>query len=409
MEYIALLVAVLFFILLEAFFSGSELALVSVNKAIIAKLAKKDKILKDFVKNPESYVTLTLFGYTFSIVLATAFYTYFWIKIANEKLPRLQGYEPLLAETLLIFTIVLGEIIPKSLFMANAEFLTPFIVKVLYPLLKVFKPIVFTAKVISDFISNLFKKEGQYLRREELVKLLTEGRINLSKTKRVLISNILSFRDRRISEIVKPIHEVVMISENATVAQVAEKIKTSGYSRIPVYASTVQNIVGYVQAYDLLKAKKEEPITSYIRPIKIVGEFERLKDVLDKFIHQKEHIAVVVDERGVVIGIVTLEDIVEEITGEFYEKSKNEEEEIKQIAPDKWIVNANIEVSELNRLFNLKIPEGVYTTVGGFIQYQLGHLPKKGEELQFGNLLFKVIEADDKKVKKIRICRVSNR
>ena len=405
MEYLAFLVAVVFFILLEAFFSGSELALVSVNKAKINHLARKDKVLKDFVRDRESYITLTLFGYTFSIVLATAFYTYFWIKLAAEKFPALRGYEPLLAETLLIFTIIFGEILPKSVFLSNAEFLTPLIVKVLYPLKRFFFPIIWTAKAISDFISDRLGKRNKYLTREEIVKILTEGRVNLSKTQRLLVANILSFRDRRISEIVKPLYEVVTISDDATVERAAEKIKESGFSRLPVYTTTLQNIVGYIQAYDLLKAKKEERITKYIRPIKVIGEFERLKDVLDSFIHQKEHIALVVDERGIVIGIVTLEDIVEEITGELYEKRKLEEEEIKRIGPDKWIVNANVEISEIQRLLNIEIPKGIYSTLGGFIQYRLGHIPRKGDLIEVDNYLFKVIDADEKKVKKVLITK----
>ena len=405
MEYLALLISVIFFILLEAFFSGSELALVSVNRAKIAYLAKKDKILKDFLKDSESYVTLTLFGYTFSIVLATTFYTYFWIKLAAERLPQLKGFEPLLAESLLIFTIVFGEIIPKSLFLSNAEFLTPLIVKVLYPLKRLLYPVVKTAKVISDGVAKLFPSKGKYLTREELIKLLTEGKVKLSRTKRYLIANILSFKDRRISEIVKPLYEVVTISENATVFQAAQKIKESGYSRLPVYGTTLQNIIGYIQAYDLLKAKKEEPIKKYLRPIRIIGEFERLKDVLDKLIQEREHIALVVDERGIVIGIITLEDIVEEITGELYEKRKHEEEEIKQIAPNRWIVNANIEVSEINKLFNLNIPKGIYSTLGGFIQYRLGKIPLKGETLTFNGYTFKVVDRDQKKIKKVLIVK----
>jgi putative hemolysin len=400
MEYLALIVSVIFFILLEAFFSGSELAIVSVNKARLQILAKKDKILEDFLNDAESYVTLTLFGYTFSIVFATAFYTYMWIKIAQNQ-PLLKGYEPLLAESLLIFTLIFGEIIPKSLFLSNAEFLTPLIVRVLYPLKKVLFPVIHTAKVISDFISKHLSEGERYLSKEEIIKILTEGKIKLSKTKRLLIANILSFKDRTISEIVKPIYEVVTISEDATVGQAAERIKDSGYSRLPVYRKTLQNIIGYVQAYDLLTAQKDEPVAKYIRPIKVIGEFERLKEVLDKFIRDKEHIAVVVDERGIVIGIVTLEDIVEEITGELYEKRKNEQEEIKKIAPDKWIISANIEVSELNKLFNLNIPRGIYSTLGGFIQYKLGRIPQKGDIVEIPPFEFKVIEADEKKVKKV--------
>ena len=405
MEYLAFAVSVVFFILLEAFFSGSELAIVSVNKARLQLLAKKDKVLQDFLKDTESYITLTLFGYTFSIVFATAFYTYMWIKLAREDLPIIRGYEPLLAETLLIFTLLFGEIIPKSLFLSNAEFLTPLIVKVLYPFKRILYPILHSAKVVSNFISKHLSEGEKYLSKEEIVKILTEGKIGLSKTKRLLIANILTFKDRTISEIVKPIYEVVAISEDATVGQAAERIKESGYSRLPVYRKTLQNIVGYIQAYDLLTAKKEEPILRYIRPIRVVGEFERLKDVLDKFIREKEHIAVVVDERGIVIGIITLEDIVEEITGELYERRKNEQEEIKKIAPDRWIINANVEVSEINRLFNLGIPKGIYSTLGGFIQYQLGKIPQKGDVVEVPPYVFKVIEADQKKVKKILLTK----
>ncbi len=406
MEYAALIVAVIFFILLEAFFSGSELALVSVNRAKLNHLAKKDKILKDFLNDSESYITLTLFGYTFSIVLATTFYTYFWIKVAQTH-KSLQGYEPLLAETLLIFTLILGEILPKSLFLSNAEFLTPLIVKVLYPLKKGLYPIVKTAKVISEWISHRLEREGKYLTREELIKILTEGKVKLSKTKRLMLANILSFKGRRISEIVKPLYEVVMISENATVGQAAEKIRESGYSRLPVYATTLQNIVGYVAAYDLLRAKKEESIRKYIRPIKVIGEFEPLRDVLDKMVREKEHIAVVVDERGILIGIVTLEDIVEEITGELYERTKKEEEEIKQIGSNRWLLSANIEVSELNKLFNLDIPKGIYSTLGGFIQYHLGRLPKKGETFKWNGFNFRIVEADERKIKKVLLEKAS--
>jgi len=163
MEYLAFGIAVLFFILLEAFFSGSEIALVSVNKAKLAALARRDKTIKDFLNDAEGYITLTLFGYTLSIVLATAFYTYLWIKLANEKLPQVKGYEPLLAETILIFTLVLGEIIPKSLFLANAEFLTPLIIKILYPLKRIFYFILVSAKFISAKLSSLLGKESKYL------------------------------------------------------------------------------------------------------------------------------------------------------------------------------------------------------------------------------------------------------
>ena len=217
------MVSVLFFVLLEAFFSGSELALVSVNRAKLNLLAKKDRALKDFLNNTESYITLTMFGYTFSIVFATVFYTYFWIKLTSEKYPFLKGYEPLLAETLLIFTLIFGEIIPKSIFLSNAEFLTPLVVKIFYPLRKLFYPIVKSAELISRCLSKHLAKGNKYLTKEELIKLFSSGKVYISKTKALIIANILSFRERTISEIVKPLYEVVTIDENATVYEAGKK------------------------------------------------------------------------------------------------------------------------------------------------------------------------------------------
>jgi len=405
MEYVALITSTIFFVLLEAFFSGSELVLVSAPKAKLDKLAEKDWLIRDFLQNRQRYVNTTLFGYTLSIVVATAFYTYFWIKITETHLPVLRGYEPLLAESLIVLTLVFGEIIPKSVFLSNADFLLPLLIKILYPLKNLLAPINFVAEKIGILIEKVLKREKKVFTREELIKLVLSDRVRLSREKKQIIANILSFKNRRVLEIVKPLPQVVTVSENATVAQVAEKIKESGYSRIPVYATTLQDIIGYVQAYDLLKASKNEKITKYLRPIKIIGEFEKLKEVMDKFISSKEHIAVVVDERGVVIGIVTLEDIIEEITGELYERAKHEEEEIKQIGANRWIVSATLEIRELNSLLNLNIPEGLYSSLGGFIQYRLGRIPKKGDSITYGNFTFKVVKADNKKAETILIVK----
>jgi CBS domain containing-hemolysin-like protein len=401
MELVALLTSVLFFVLLEAFFSGSELVLVSVNEARLQRLAKRDRAIADFLKDKEGYITLTLFGYTFSIVIATTFYTFFWLKITRLYLPKLQGFEPLLAESLLVLTLVFGEILPKSLFLSNAEFLLPLIVKVLYPLKRFLKPLNSSVVYLRKVITSLFSSEERVFSREELIKMLLSGKVPLSKTKTHIVANILSFGERRISEIVKPLYSVVTVSEDATVERAIERIKRTGYSRIPVFASTLQDIVGYVQAYDLLKARKDEPVARYLRPIKVIGEFERLKDVMDRFIEEGEHIGIVVDERGIVIGIVTLEDIIEEITGELYERGKQEEEEIRRISPNRWIISGNLELKELKNLLNIDIPGGIYTSVAGFLQYKLGRLPRKGDVVREGNYIFKVIEADERKVKKV--------
>ena len=192
-----------------------------------------------------------------------------------------------------------------------------------------------------------------------------------------------------------------MIAENANVKQAIEKIKKSGYSRIPVYRVRVDDIVGYVSAYDLIGRDKNEPIKNVLRPILFISEFTPLPEVIKLFKERREHIAVVVDERGVILGIVTLEDILKEIIGNILDEKTREDIPIKEIGPNKWKVEGRLEINELVRTTGIKIPEGGYSTVGGFVAYMLGRIPRKGEEVNYKNYRFKVLDSDGRKVKKV--------
>jgi CBS domain containing-hemolysin-like protein len=181
-------------------------------------------------------------------------------------------------------------------------------------------------------------------------------------------------------------------------------MKESGFSRIPVYRVRVDEIVGYVSAYDLIDKKPQEPIKKYIRSILIFSEYTPLQEVINKFNYKKEHMGVVVDERGAIIGIITLEDIVKEIIGEIHGDSSNGEL-IKEISKDKWIVDGKLELSEFVRMTGLRIPAGNYSTIGGYIAHLKGGIPSKGEVLRQNGYIFKVVEADDRRVKKILVER----
>ncbi|WP_461828536.1 CNNM domain-containing protein, partial [Aquifex sp.] len=233
MELIGFIIGVFFFIFLEGFFAGSEIALLNADRGLIRAVYRKKKyrFLKHFLENPEEYITLTMLGYTVSIVLASTLYTLFLMNL-SKYIPELRGKEVLFAETLVIFTIILGEIIPKSLFQHYAD-------KVIVPSLMILdklriflKPFLVLAKVISRAISSRFAQEEEKVRREDIIELLRDKK-SFSEEVGFIISNILSFKERRVGEVVKPLYEVVMIPDTATVGQAIEKIKKSGYSRIP--------------------------------------------------------------------------------------------------------------------------------------------------------------------------------
>ncbi len=402
MELIGFFIGVVFFIALEGFFAGSEIALLSADKGALKAVLRKKKyrFVEHFLDNPEEYITLTMLGYTVSIVFAATLYTLALMSLA-KYFPAVSGYEVLLAETLVIFTITFGEIIPKSLFQHYANKLSIPSLFILDKLRIPLKPFLALSKVISRFISSRFARTHVSVRREDIIELLREKK-TFAEYEGLIVSNILSFKDRRVGEIVKPLYEIVMISENASVSQAVEKIKESGYSRIPVYRVRVDEVVGYVSAYDLLNAQPQEPIKKYVRNILVFSEYTPLPQVVNEFKNRREHIAVVVDERGVIIGIVTLEDIFREIIGSIHTE-RGEEELIKEISKDRWIVDGKLELNELVRITGAKLPEGNYSTVGGFLSYLAGRVPKEGETFQVNGFLFKVVSSDERRVKKVLI------
>ncbi|AAC06463.1 hemolysin family protein [Aquifex aeolicus] len=404
MELIGFLIGVFFFIILEGFFAGSEIALVNADKGFLKAVYKKKKysFLKHFLDSPEEYITLTMLGYTVSIVFASALYTLFLMNL-SKYVPEIKGKEVLLAETLVIFTIILGEIIPKSLFQHYADKVVIPSLYILDKLRIVLKPFLVLAKAVSRFISSRFAKGESKVRREDIIKLLREKK-SFSESLGYVISNILSFKERRIGEIVRPLYEVVMIPDTATVLQAIEQIKKSGYARIPVYRKRVDDIIGYVSAYDLIDKPLDEPIKSFIRRILIFSEFTPLPKVLEVFKEKKEHIALVVDERGVILGIVTLEDIFREILGDFISE-KGEEPLVREVSKDTWVADGKVEINELRRITGINIPDGPYNTLSGFIAYQLGRIPKKGDVVSYDGYNFKVVDGDTRRVRKVLIER----
>ena len=408
MELIGFVIGVLFFVALEGFFAGSEIALLSADKGTLKAIVRKKKLgyVAHFLENQEEYITLTMLGYTVSIVFAATLYTLGLISL-SKYIPEISGYEVLLAETLVIITIVFGEIIPKTFFQHHAN---KVVVPSLFILSKMrlpLKPALTIAKLISRAVSKRFVKNKPHITREDIIELLREKK-TFADYESMIVSNIVSFKDRRVGEIVKPLYEIVMISENASVAQAVEKIKESGYTRIPVYRIRVDEIIGYVSAYDLLKAKPPEPIKKYMKDITVFSEYTPLPKVIETFRENREHMAVVVDERGVIIGIVTLEDILGEIVGTI-RAERGEEDLIKEISKDRWIVGGKFELNELKRITGIKIPEGNYSTVGGLLSFLAGRVPHNDENFELNGFRFKVISADNKKVQKVLIEKIKKR
>jgi len=403
MEILGFLLGVFFFVLLEAFFAGSEIALVSVDKGRVMNLYRRTKqeFLRDFYENPEEYITLTMLGYTVSIVFASTFYTLAVIKL-SDYLTLIRGLEVIFSASLVVFTLLLGELLPKSLFQKHAERLILPSLWVLSKLKTFTKPLLTLARAVSRLITKTLKEKYQErLHREDLIRLL-EGTAVREESLRIALRSI-TMRDLFVTEEIRPIKEVVMVEENAGTEQVMELMKESQYRRLPVYRRRVDQIVGYVDLFDLVQSRHARLIRELIRPVHYFSEFTTLDKVFEFFKRSKEQMGVVVDERGNLLGIITWDDLQSYLIGGLSEGKVEEEEDIVEIEKDIWIADGSVEKERVERLLNIKLPEGPYTTLGGFLSFNLRGLPEKGQVVEYEGYRFKVLQRDERRIIKVRI------
>jgi len=210
------------------------------------------------------------------------------------------------------------------------------------------------------------------------------------------------------SEIMTPSAEMVCAEENATVEELVEMINEGGYTRIPVYRETHDHVVGILHAKDLLKicAGNESvgfAIKDYLNPPMFIQESKPITELLRDFQTKKNHMALVVDEFGGVRGLITLEDVIEEIVGEIDDEHDQEESELRVVDEQTIIVDAKIDIEEVEAHFSVTLPEGPYESVGGFIIHQLGRVPEVGAQVEYELLHFGVLGADKRRIKTIRV------
>ncbi len=405
------LIAIVFFLILEAFFSGSELALFSVNRTRLKYLAKNGdkrakKVYAALSKRFDEYVATCLIGTTLSIVTITALFVAF-LHSFSVYIPFIHSKEELLAESIIVITLLFGEILPKSIFQHYADQIIFYIVPVLEFFRKLLYPLLLIAKGITKivfFIFGLEEKQEKILSREELLDALLMESEGIEELEKKIIANVLIFEERRLGEIVVPLSDVVAVEINTDMMDLVRIFKETGFSRIPVYKKRIDQIIGVIRAYDLATADIDDPIEKFMKPIRYLPEFTSLPNVLKGFKQFKDHMAVVVDERGATMGIITLEDVLEEIVGEIRDEySKKEKKMIKRQVKDKLVVDGRIEIKEVETLFEVKFPKGPYETVGGFIIYTLGRMPKRGEFVEYEDIRFTVLKTNIRRVQEVLI------
>lgn len=408
------LVIIVTSIILSAFFSGMEIAFVSANKLHIELEKKRDgftsSILSKITQKSSRFITTMLVGNNISLVI----YSYFMGKLIVSvlSLQMFNDFSVLLIQTVISTLIILitAEFLPKAIFRIYAnETLKIFALPayVFYVLFHFFSVII---SGISDFILKVFFRiSGDEIQtefsKEELGNYITEqietGRDNDDFDSEIQIfQNALEFQKVKAREIMVPRTELMALDINDTVTQLRKSFIETGYSKILIYKNSMDEIVGYVNAFELFK--KPKTIKSILLPVEIVPESMMINDILNALMKKRKSIAVVVDEYGGTSGIITVEDIVEELFGEIEDEHDVIELLDEKISETEFKFSARLEIDYLNEEYNLNLPkEDAYETLGGYIINHTENIPEQNEVLQIDNFYFKILEVSSSKIEEI--------
>lgn len=267
-----------------------------------------------------------------------------------------------------------------------------------------------TANIFNDIKSFLRRVLSRNITEEEIQSLIEVGEQEgvINREEHAMIDAVLDLDDTKVREILVPRTEIVALEEDCPMGEVLETIISAGHSRIPVYKSDVDHVTGILYAKDLLKLWGKQPeeikLGDICRKAYFIPETKTIADLLKEFKIRRVHMAVAVDEYGGVSGLVTIEDILEEIVGEIQdEHDLTERPAVLRLDDGSFIFDARAHIEDVEQKLNVELPRGEYDTLGGFISHLLGHVPRQGEKSRFESLEFTVQEADARRVSSIRI------
>ncbi len=396
---------------IEAFFSGSEIAMVSASRAKLRARAeagsRSAKLAEEYLGAPELLLATTLLGTNLAVVTFSVTVSVFLVQGGYS------GGELLAVITVTPFTLLFGEVIPKMFFQQRADELVS---KLIYPLhwASLFmRPIIWLISGYAGFVARIFGSAGQrtLVTRQELSLLLeadsdTEA---ISAEEREMISNLLEMSDDCVENIMLPLSEVTALPQEMSVANAIAVVADKGHSRMPVYQDRVDNIVGVLHVFDMLMLSTEErnsPIKSLSRQAQYVPGSFMASDMLSELQGSGNPMAIVVDEYGGAVGVVTVEDLLEEIVGEIEDEHDESSSQITLLRPGVWVIGARTSVERINDELGLSLPEDdEYESLGGLLLHKLRRLPKEGESLVVGDLTLRITKASDRAIDEVQVLR----
>jgi len=404
--------------MLSSFFSGSETALVSINWIRLEHWLEKGKrgakTLERFVGDPQKLLGTTLVGNNIAVIMTSSLVSWRLEQTLHGMSPGIVGLISTAVVTVLM--LIFGEIIPKVLGLRHSDAIT---LRVIHPLRFFFwilSPVIFLANGLAGLVLRPSGVETRTWRhritKDQLRLLLTSegelaGAVDREETK--LISGIFEFALTSVEEVMVPRVDVIGLTPEATVGDAVKLVERHGFSRLPVYSEERDHILGMVHSKDLLGVPRSISVEGFTRPMPHVPETKMCDELFRELQARRQHMAVVVDEHGSVAGIVTLEDLIEELTGEIEDEYDVGGAPVRKLDADLFMIDGRAEIDTVEDALRVDLPEGEYNTLAGLLLEEFGRIPEPGEELVLAGLEFRVISASATRIGKIRVRKRWNR
>ena len=417
-------------ILLNAFFAATEIAFISLNDAKIEKQAKegnkKAKQIEKMIKSPSKFLATIQIGITLAGFLSSAFAS---DAFADQLAPVLNTWMPfislgvwksisiiLITIILSFFTLVFGELVPKRLAMKNYEKISFATIGIIRAISIVTSPFVKFLTVVTNAVSRVFgvsENEEETVTEEEIKMMVDQGeeKGTIQEEERELINNVFEFNDITVSEIMRHRKDIFAVDINISTEELLQELSQEEYrySRIPVYDETIDEIKGILYVKDVLKNinKKSFRVKNVVKEAYFVSQNRLINEVFKELKRNKMQIAIVIDEYGGTAGLVTMEDILEELVGDIFDEYDEIEEEYHKIDENTYLLSGSMTIYDVNKLLDAKIPEGDYDTISGFLQEKLGRIPEDEESpiIDTETVTYKIEKYEDKRILLVKACK----
>lgn len=409
-------IGIIILLLVKGFFSGSEIALVNSDKVKLTARAHQGhrgakEVLKLF-KSPDIMLGTTLVGTNIATVALTTLVTVLFIDLFGVAGDFY---------AFLIFTpilLILGEIVPKSIFQQKSDAVAPIAIFPLKVFSIIFYPIIIVFSRIARLLARLLGggkvEQNLFMTREQIrsVVEMSERTSSIDAFDRGRIRRVIRFSDTTVGEAMIPISEVTAIDHNRGILRAIATVRRKGFNRLPVYKGNISNIIGIatLTTWDLMEdSTAQKTLDDLIKPAQYVLQLQTIDELLPILRQREDHMAVVVDEYGSATGIITMEDIVEEVVGDidvgydFEEYLPRRKKVFETLDDDSYLVDSRLSVSEVNDLLDINLNTKVSYTIGGLVMNQLGHIPDYGESMTEQGYKFSVHKRTDKAIVKLKI------